>query len=257
MSMTIHSSIKARILEAQNEASKGVNTPAKMLKGLDRQFERKEDGGLYLTERIWVPVYCNLKTLIMNEAHAIRCSIHPGANKMYYDLQGLYWWPGMKKDIAMYVSKCLTCSKVKAEHQNPSGLLQQPEIPEKCRTPIAWIEVGESKLIGPKIIQETTNNIVQIKEKLKTARDRQKSYADNRRKPLEFIVGDKVLLKVSPWKGVSDPGKWSDAVGESSDTMSVSKAGASIGEGGPQRAITRCLIPEQCQVHPWVKQQLL
>ncbi|GKC41811.1 putative reverse transcriptase domain-containing protein [Tanacetum coccineum] len=130
MSMTIHSSIKARILEAQSEASKGVNTPAEMLKGLDKQFERKEDGGLYLAERIWVPVYGNLRTLIMNEAHATRYSIHPGADKMYYDLRGLYWWPRMKKDIAMYVSKCLTCSKVKAEHQKPSGLLQQPEIPE-------------------------------------------------------------------------------------------------------------------------------
>nr|GEX07786.1 putative reverse transcriptase domain-containing protein [Tanacetum cinerariifolium] len=72
----------------------------------------------------------------------------------------------------------------------------------KCRTPIAWAEVGEIKLIGPEIIQETTDKIVQIKERLKTARDRQKSYADHRRKPLEFSVGDKVLLKVSPRKGV-------------------------------------------------------
>ncbi|GKC58952.1 hypothetical protein Tco_1086550 [Tanacetum coccineum] len=72
MSMIIHSSIKARILEAQSEASKGVNTPAEMLKGLDKQFERKEDGGLYLAERIWVPV---LRTLIMNEAHATRYSL--------------------------------------------------------------------------------------------------------------------------------------------------------------------------------------
>ncbi|GKC33739.1 putative reverse transcriptase domain-containing protein [Tanacetum coccineum] len=75
-------------------------------------------------------VYGSLRTLIMNKAHAIRYSIHPRADKMYYDLQGLYWWPRMKKDIAMYVSKCLTCSKVKAEHQKPLGLLQQPEIPE-------------------------------------------------------------------------------------------------------------------------------
>ncbi|GKC52132.1 putative reverse transcriptase domain-containing protein, partial [Tanacetum coccineum] len=66
----------------------------------------------------------------MNEAHAIRYSVHPEADKMYYDLQDLYWWLGMKKDIALYVRKCLTCSKVKAEHQKPSGLLQQPEIPE-------------------------------------------------------------------------------------------------------------------------------
>ncbi|GKA48121.1 putative reverse transcriptase domain-containing protein [Tanacetum coccineum] len=59
----------------------------------------------------------------------------------------------------------------------------------KCRTPIAWAEVGESKLIGPEIIQETTDKIVQIKERLKTARDRQKSYTDNWRKPLEFSIG--------------------------------------------------------------------
>nr|GEX93103.1 hypothetical protein [Tanacetum cinerariifolium] len=85
-SMIIHSSIKAGILEAQSEASKGVNTPAEMLKGLDKRFERKEDGGLYLAERIWVLVYGNLITLIMNEAHATKYSIHPRADKMYYDL---------------------------------------------------------------------------------------------------------------------------------------------------------------------------
>nr|GFA48809.1 reverse transcriptase domain-containing protein [Tanacetum cinerariifolium] len=104
MSMTIYSSIKAKILESQSKASKNTSTLTEMLKGLDKQLERKEDGGLYLAERIWVPVYGNLRTLIMNEAHAIRYSIHPGADKMYCDLRGLYWWPRMKKDIAMYVS---------------------------------------------------------------------------------------------------------------------------------------------------------
>nr|GFC56675.1 reverse transcriptase domain-containing protein [Tanacetum cinerariifolium] len=72
----------------------------------------------------------------------------------------------------------------------------------KCRMPIAWTEMGEGKLLGPEIVQETTDKIVQIKERLKVARDRQKSYADKRRKPLEFSVGDKVLLKVSPRKSV-------------------------------------------------------
>nr|GEW01139.1 putative reverse transcriptase domain-containing protein [Tanacetum cinerariifolium] len=130
LSMIIHSSIKAKILEAQSKASKNTSTPTEMLKGLDKQLERKEDGGLFLAEQIWVPVYGNLRTLIMNEAHATRYSVHPRADKMYYDQRGLYWWPKMKKDIAMYVSKCLTCSKVKAVHQKPSGLLQLPEIPE-------------------------------------------------------------------------------------------------------------------------------
>ncbi|GJV94961.1 putative reverse transcriptase domain-containing protein [Tanacetum coccineum] len=77
----------------------------------------------------------------------------------------------------------------------------------KCRSPVIWTEVGESQLIGPEIVQETTEKIFQIKERLKTARSRQKSYADKRRKPLEFEVGDRVLLKVSPWKGVVRFGK--------------------------------------------------
>ncbi|GJS67151.1 putative reverse transcriptase domain-containing protein [Tanacetum coccineum] len=71
----------------------------------------------------------------------------------------------------------------------------------KCRSPIMWAEVGEGQLIGPELVQETTEKISQIKDRLKAARDRQKSYADKRRKPLEFSVGDYVLLKVSPWKG--------------------------------------------------------
>ncbi|GJU21899.1 putative reverse transcriptase domain-containing protein [Tanacetum coccineum] len=73
---------------------------------------------------------------------------------------------------------------------------------QKCRSPIIWAKVGEIQLIRLKIVQETTDKIFQIKERLKTARDRQKSYADNQRKPLEFNIGDQVLLKVSPWKDV-------------------------------------------------------
>ncbi|GJW96097.1 reverse transcriptase domain-containing protein [Tanacetum coccineum] len=281
--------------------------------------------------------------MIMDEAYVARYSIHSRADKMYYDLRDMYWWLGMKKDIATYVSKCLTCSKVKAEHQRPSGLLQQLEIPKwkcnkitmefitklpmssgghdtiwvivdrltksayflatredysiekflrlyideivarhgvpmsiisdrdgrftswfwqslqkalgtrldmstayhprtdgqseftiqaledmlracvidfggswdthipltefsynnsyhssircapfealygrKCRSPILWDKVGEKRLIGPEMVQETTDKVVIIKERLKAARDRQKSYVDNRRKPLEF-----------------------------------------------------------------------
>ncbi|GKB77223.1 putative reverse transcriptase domain-containing protein [Tanacetum coccineum] len=77
----------------------------------------------------------------------------------------------------------------------------------KCRSPILWAKVGEGKLLGPKIVQETTEKISRIKDRLKVARDRQKSYAYRRRKPLEFSVGDQVLLKVSPYKGVVCFGK--------------------------------------------------
>nr|GEX16578.1 putative reverse transcriptase domain-containing protein [Tanacetum cinerariifolium] len=254
-------------------------------------------------------------------------SIHPGSDKMYRDLKKLYWWPNMKAKIATYVSKCLTCARVKIEYQKPSGLLVQPEIPkwkwenitidfmtklprtaagqdtiwvivdrltksahflpmreddtlEKLMrqylkevvsrhgvpvsiisdhdgrftlhfykslnkalgtrldmstayhletngqsertiqtlediikaalfealyrstycSPICWAEVRDRQLTGPEIIHETTKKIVQIKSRIQAACDRQKSYADVRRKPLEFQVGDKVMLKVSPWK---------------------------------------------------------
>ncbi|GJR35835.1 putative reverse transcriptase domain-containing protein [Tanacetum coccineum] len=77
----------------------------------------------------------------------------------------------------------------------------------KCRSPVLWAEIEESRLIGSELVQEMTNKVVLIEEKLKAVRDRQKSYADNRHKPLEFEVGDQVLLKVSPWKGVIHFGK--------------------------------------------------
>nr|GEV68047.1 reverse transcriptase domain-containing protein [Tanacetum cinerariifolium] len=252
--------------------------------------------------------------LVMHESHKSKYSIHPGSDKMYQDLKPLYWWPNMKADISTYVSKCLTCAKVKAEHQKLSGLLQQPEIPvwkweritmdfvsglprtmsgydtilvivdrltksayflpmkktdsmekltqrylkeivyrhgvpvsiisdrdshfiwdrhfplvefsynnsyhasinvapyealyeRKCRSPICWSEVGDSQLTGPELIRDTTEKIVQIEDHLLASRSRQKSYADKRVKPLEFKVGDIVLLKVSPWKGVVRFGK--------------------------------------------------
>ncbi|GJQ95968.1 putative reverse transcriptase domain-containing protein [Tanacetum coccineum] len=77
----------------------------------------------------------------------------------------------------------------------------------KCRSPVLWAEIREGSLIGPELVLQMTDKVVLIKEKLKAARDRQKSYADKRRKPLEFGVGDRVLLKVSPWKDVVRFGK--------------------------------------------------
>nr|GFB76093.1 putative reverse transcriptase domain-containing protein [Tanacetum cinerariifolium] len=112
------------------EASKDLKAPAEWLRGLERHFEKRDDGEIYFFDRVWIPSVGGIRKLTMDEAHTSRYSVHPGADKMYYDLRDLYWWPGMKKDIAEYVSKCLTCYKIKAEHQKPSGLLQQPKIPE-------------------------------------------------------------------------------------------------------------------------------
>ncbi|GJZ70300.1 putative reverse transcriptase domain-containing protein [Tanacetum coccineum] len=153
-----------KILAAPGEASKVENATAEMLCGLDQLMERKEDESLYFMVRIWVPLVRGVRTIIMDEAQKTKYSLHPGADKMYHDLRDMYWWPGMKRDIATYVSKCLTCSKVKAEHQRPSGKSQSGE-------------------------------------------ESQKSYADNRRKQLEFEVGDRVLLKVSHWKAMIHFGK--------------------------------------------------
>ncbi|GJT95859.1 hypothetical protein Tco_1091377 [Tanacetum coccineum] len=80
-------------------------------------------------------------------------------------------------------------------------------ITEIIRSPVCWAEVGEVQLTGPEIVQETTEKIIQVKQRMQAARDRQKSYADLKRKPMEFEVGDKVMLKVSPWKGVVRFGK--------------------------------------------------
>ncbi|GJV97313.1 putative reverse transcriptase domain-containing protein [Tanacetum coccineum] len=78
---------------------------------------------------------------------------------------------------------------------------------QKCRSPVCWTEVGEAQILSPELIQETIEKIVQIKQTMQAARDRQKSYADLKRKPMEFQVGDKVMLKVLPWKEVVCFGK--------------------------------------------------
>ncbi|GKC75188.1 putative reverse transcriptase domain-containing protein [Tanacetum coccineum] len=109
---------------------KKKNVKAKKLERLIKQiFEFCLDGMRCFGNRVWFSRFGGLRDLIMHESHKSKYAIHPGSDKMYQDLKLLYWRLNMKADIATYVSKCLTCAKVKAEHQKPSGLLQQPEIP--------------------------------------------------------------------------------------------------------------------------------
>nr|GEW01212.1 putative reverse transcriptase domain-containing protein [Tanacetum cinerariifolium] len=153
--ITMGLNLPKKILEAQTKALKPKNLSAKDVGGMLRKdlpkekLEPRADGTLCLNNRSWVPCFGDLRTMIMHEPHKSKYSIHPGSNKMYQDLKQLYWWPNMKANIATYVRKCLTCSKVKAEHQKPFA-----------------------------------------------TRDRQKSYADLKRKPKDFQVGDRVMLKV-------------------------------------------------------------
>ncbi|GJX71234.1 putative reverse transcriptase domain-containing protein [Tanacetum coccineum] len=139
--MTISLDLPKQILNAQTEARKPENIKSEDIGGMlienakfpeairEQKLEPRADETLCLNGRSWLPCYGDLRTVIMHESHKSKYSIHPGSDKMYQDMKKLYWWPNMKADIATYVSKCLTCAKVKAEHQRPSGLLVQPKIP--------------------------------------------------------------------------------------------------------------------------------
>nr|GFD01168.1 putative reverse transcriptase domain-containing protein [Tanacetum cinerariifolium] len=128
-----------QILNAQTEARKPENIKKEDVRGMlvenlrDPEKGRKEkleprvDGTLSLNGMSWLPCYGDLRVVIMHESYKSKYSIHSGSDKMYQDMKKLYWWPNMKADIATYVSKCLTCAKVKAKHQKPSGLLVQPK----------------------------------------------------------------------------------------------------------------------------------
>nr|GEU92652.1 putative reverse transcriptase domain-containing protein [Tanacetum cinerariifolium] len=313
--MTIGLELPKQILNAQTEAQKPENIKNEDVGGIlvenskdpeklrTEKLEPHADGTLCLNGRSCLPCYGDLRTVIMHESHKLKYSIYSGPEKMYQNIKRLYWWFNMKADITTYVSKCLTCAKVKAEYQRPSGLLVQPKIPKwkwdniimdfvmklpkssqgyntiwvivdrltksaifvpiretNPREKLArmylkealgtslnmstayhpetngqsertiqtlgdmlracaidfgkgWVnhlsltEVGEAQLLGPKLIQETTKKIIQIKQRMQAARDRQKSYADLKRKSMEFQIRDRVMLKVSPWKGVVRFGK--------------------------------------------------
>ncbi|GJY56786.1 putative reverse transcriptase domain-containing protein, partial [Tanacetum coccineum] len=97
MNMTLQSNIKGKILVAQEEA---YNESMRLQKGLDEMIEHRSDGALYYLDRIWVPLKGDVRTLIIDKAHKSKYSVHPGADKMYYNLRDRYWWPGMKKDRA-------------------------------------------------------------------------------------------------------------------------------------------------------------
>ncbi|XP_073276461.1 uncharacterized protein [Primulina huaijiensis] len=253
----------------------------------------------------------------MAEAHKSKFSVHPGSTKMYRDLKNNFWWNGMKRDVAEFVSRCQVCQQFKAEHQRPGGLLQPLEIPElkwehismdfvvglpKCRqshegiwlivdrltksthflpfrmnynldklaslymdnivrlhgVPVSILSdrdpsknetrdsdgfflckdkpkteasslvcseiegdcswgkvdswcafrfrlisdlVGEKTVVEPELVQMTVEKVKIVREKLKAAQDQQKSWAVLKRRPVEFNVGEKAYVKVSPMRG--------------------------------------------------------
>nr|GEX50288.1 putative reverse transcriptase domain-containing protein [Tanacetum cinerariifolium] len=128
--LTIGLNLPVQILNAQTEARKEENYRAEDLGGMIKKLESRADKMLCLKNRIWIPGFGNLKAMIMHESHKSKYSIHPRSDKMYQDIKKQYWWPNMKAEIATYVSKCMTCTKVKAEYMKPSSLLVQPKIPQ-------------------------------------------------------------------------------------------------------------------------------
>ncbi|GKE54111.1 putative reverse transcriptase domain-containing protein [Tanacetum coccineum] len=128
--MTIGLNLPMQILSAQSKSRKEENFINEDLHGMINKLEPRTDKMLCLNNRSWVPYFGDLRALIMHESHKSKYSIYPGSDKMYQDLRRLYWWPNMTAEIATYISKCLTCAKVKIEYQKPSGLLVQPEIPQ-------------------------------------------------------------------------------------------------------------------------------
>ncbi|GKA54248.1 putative reverse transcriptase domain-containing protein [Tanacetum coccineum] len=251
MNMTLQSSIKDRILAAQNEV---VDESAGLQKGLD--------GTLYYLDRIWVPLKGDVRTLIMDEAHKSKYSVHPGADKIAERPSGLLQNPEIpewkKEGIAMNFDykmdrlAILYLNKIVSRHGVPiliisdhdsrfisrfwqslqealgtrldMSMAYHPQTDGQSERTIQTLEDmlracvmdfrgswdvhlrlvefsynnSDHSSIGPELVLETTEKISQIKDRLKAARDLQKSYADKRRKPLEFSVEDYVLLKVSP-----------------------------------------------------------
>ena len=123
-------SLLNRVLEAQREDEKISVIVSQIGNGKEIEFTVNEDGVLYYKDRVCVPDDNDLRKAILEEAHSGSFSIHPGSTKMYQDLKMSFWWSEMKRDISEFVTKCLVCQKVKAEHQVPSELLQSIRIPE-------------------------------------------------------------------------------------------------------------------------------
>ena len=128
--MTLKSDLFERIKEAQRRDPDISRLKDNALEGQESKFSLAENDVLFFDGRICVPNENELRRQILTEAHETPYSVHPGSTKMYQGLRDHFWWNGMKGDVAKFVSKCLTCQKVKAEHKRPAGELQPIEVPE-------------------------------------------------------------------------------------------------------------------------------
>ncbi|GJW82502.1 hypothetical protein Tco_0146477 [Tanacetum coccineum] len=212
MSMTIQSSVKDKILATSSETSKVENAPAEMLRDLDQQMEKRADDA---QSEAFKQENVPLVGSEMDEAHASSLK-YLSENEIESSwILSLNFQDNSKEwnsgDDQLRFRWMIYLVVLADATESVSGAIRF----EYClasssgwtKSPVLWAKIRESSLIGPELALETTYKVVLIKEKLKAARDRQKSYVDFRRKPLESEVGDRVLLKVSPWKYVVCFGK--------------------------------------------------
>ncbi|GJR89982.1 putative reverse transcriptase domain-containing protein [Tanacetum coccineum] len=225
MNMIIQLSIKDSILAAQKEV---VDEFAVLQKGLDEMIEQRSDGTLYYLDRIWVPWKGEVKAehqrpsgllqqpeipmerlarLYLNEIvarHGVPISIISDCDSRFTSR----FWQSIQEALGTRLDMSMAYHpQIDGQSEHTIQTLEDMLRAKSSFANFMWVEVREGQLIGPELVQEPIEKISQIKDRLKTAHDRQKSYADKRRKPLEFSVGDYVLLKVSPWKGVVCFGK--------------------------------------------------
>ncbi|XP_062094034.1 uncharacterized protein LOC133800074 [Humulus lupulus] len=182
-------------MEQIKEKQKGyemlVKQEALIQKDGNNDFSISSGGMMCYKDRICVPDENKIKGSIMKEANSTPYYLHPGSNKMYNNPKTLYWWPGMKKDIAEYVAKCLSCQKVKSRYlplmefsYNNSYQSTIRIVPYamlygwKCMSPLHWDEVDEKQILGPRKVGEASEAVERITKKMLTAHSRPKSYAD-------------------------------------------------------------------------------
>ncbi|GJR56005.1 putative reverse transcriptase domain-containing protein [Tanacetum coccineum] len=183
------------------EACDQENVMTERLHGLDQHMERKGDGSLYFMDRIWVPLVGGVRTVIMDEAYKSRYSVHPRADKMYYNLRDMYWWPGMKRDIATSYE----CFKLEQRTPIDMSTAYYPQTDGQSKCTIQMLE----DMLRACVIDfgggwdEITDKVVSYKKRLQRRGSSKDFMPGPQAQPLEFDIRGSCMLKgVRLWKGV-------------------------------------------------------
>ena len=124
----VRSSLVEEVKQLQHDDDFYKEKIGQVRQGLSEELRVEDDGILWLQDHLVVPVAGDIRRRLLEAARSSFYTMHPGSTKIYHDLRMHYWWKGMKKDVADFVVKCLTCQQVKVEHQRPAGTLQSLDI---------------------------------------------------------------------------------------------------------------------------------